>query len=151
MLLPELADYLARNFQAVDFSESQVIYDDQLGKINLGELEETFSRTVIEMARKKYSKQTEFCQHAGLSPQLFTMMKANPTYLPHKNNAFACVIALELNPDEAEKLLKKASYTFSRSSLTDLIVRFFLEKGVYDINRINIVLDEYGQHPLGSL
>lgn len=150
-LRAELKKYLSQHYRNESPEETQYIYDCDLGEINLGEMEPGFSETVVALAHKKYRRQSDFCARAGLSRQLFTMMKTNPDYLPYKHNAFACVVALELELPDAEALLRRGSYAFSKSSLMDLIVRFFISKRIYDIDRINEVLDDYGQHTLGSI
>ena len=127
-----------------------MIYSSAFGRVNLGELEPTFSQSVISMAHEKYSKLSDFYKKAGLSKQVASKMSNEENYLPTKKNAFACVVALELNPDAAETLLRKGSYTFSDSNLMDVIVKFFLLNGQFDIDSINEVLSEYEQPLLGS-
>lgn len=131
--------------------ETQVIDTDLFGRVDLGEIEPGFSETVIAMAKKKYARLSDFSSRACLSKQVVSKMNTNPRYLPLKHNAFACVIALELPMKEAEELLRRGSYAFSRSSLLDVIVSYFIEHGVYNIDTINTALFEHGEKMLGSL
>ena len=57
----------------------------------------------------------------------------------------ALAIALSLNLDETAELLKKAGYALSPGEKQDVIVKYFIEKEVYDINVINIALQSYDQ------
>lgn len=148
-----LEAYIREHYVQNDLAlhETQIIDMDYFGKVDLGEMEPGFSETVIAMARKKYERLSDFYNKACLSRQVFSKMNTDPGYLPHKNNAFACVIALELPMEEAEELLKRGSYAFSRSSLCDVIVAYFIEHKVYNIDAINVTLYEYGEKTLGSL
>ncbi|MBQ7607952.1 MAG: hypothetical protein IJU76_08300 [Desulfovibrionaceae bacterium] len=47
-------------------------------------------------------------------------------------------------------MLRWAGYSFSDGILSDIIVRFFIEHGVYDIDKINEALCKYDQKILGS-
>lgn len=131
--------------------ETQVIDTDLFGRVDLGEMEPGFSETVIALAKKKYDRLSDFCNKACLSKQVVSKMNTDPGYLPQKQNAFACVIALELPMEEAEELLKRGSYAFSRSCLQDVIVSYFIEQGVYNIDAINVTLFEHGEKTLGSV
>ena len=42
-------------------------------------------------------------------------------------------MALELDMDATQDLLGRAGLTLSRSSTFDMIVRFFIERGIYDL------------------
>ena len=66
-------------------------------------------------------------------------------YHPKKNTVLAFSIALKLNLYETEELLMTAGYALSNSEITDIIVAYHIEKGIYDIYDINIVLFEYEQ------
>ena len=70
-------------------------------------------------------------------------------YRPEKKIALAFAIALHLKLTEAEELLQKAGYSFS-NSVSDIIVKIFIEKKLYDIDLINQQLLKYDQILLGS-
>ena len=65
--------------------------------------------------------------------------------------AVALAVALELDPRQTQDLLGRAGLALSRSSKFDVIVRFFLERGVHDVFRINEALFAYDQPLLGSM
>ena len=62
----------------------------------------------------------------------------------------ALCIALELNMDQTRDLLSRAGYALSPSSLSDVIISYFIENRQYDIFEINAVLFQYDQSPLGA-
>ncbi len=63
--------------------------------------------------------------------------------MPSKKTALALAVALKLNLDETESLLKRAGYALSHSSKMDVIIEYFIINGKYDINKINEVLFSY--------
>ena len=94
-------------------------------------------------------KRPEVYKRANIDRKLFSKIRSNPAYHPRKNTILALAIALQLSLDEVTDLLCRAEYALSPSSKTDLIVKFFIEKGIYDIFVINEALDQYGEPILG--
>ena len=70
-------------------------------------------------------------------------------YHPDKKIALAFAIALHLKQTEAEELLQKAGFSFSNSP-QDIIVKVFIEKGIYDIDLLNQQLLKHDLVLLGS-
>ena len=62
----------------------------------------------------------------------------------------ALAMALELDLPATQDLLARAGLTLSNTSKFDVIVRFFIEHGIYDIYRLNEALFAYDQPLVGS-
>jgi hypothetical protein len=60
-------------------------------------------------------------------------------------------MALELNKEQADRLLRAAGYSLSESDTFDLVIRFCLEKGIYGIDDVNEALDYFSLKPLGGV
>ena len=58
---------------------------------------------------------------------------------------FSKILALKLSIEDAADLLSRAGYAFSPGNKGDLIVKFFIEHGIYDIDAVKYTLEEYGQ------
>ena len=71
-------------------------------------------------------------------------MKNDADYHPSKETVLALALGLKLTLDETKMLLERSGYTLTNSSHTDLIVEFFIQSHLYDVNEVNEVLDELG-------
>ena len=82
--------------------------------------------------------------------KLISKITSKEGYHPSKNTMLALCIGLQLNLQEGEEFLLLAGYSFSNSSKYDLIIKFMLENGIYDIDVINEMLFEYNQPCIGA-
>ena len=114
----------------------------------LKKLELTFSEKLLELIEAKGRKASEIYARAGITKTHFSKIKADKDYHPTKETALAFAIALHLDLDETTDLLRRAGYSISHSSESDLIVEFYIKKGVYNIDRINNQLDLRGHKTL---
>lgn len=103
----------------------------------------SFSSEVIRLMGLKYSKPSMFYRPAGIDKRTFHKIKTDYGYKPSKETAFRCCIGLRLDAEESENLLQLAGYAFSPSEPNDLILRFCLEKGIWDIPSINGLLSSF--------
>lgn len=117
----------------------------------LSNLDASFSETLLALIDERGMTDAEVYHRANLSRQLFSKIRSNRAYRPTKPTAVALAVALELDPLQAQDLLSRAGLALSRSSKFDVIVRFFLERGVHDVFRINEALFAYDQPLLGSM
>ena len=109
----------------------------------LDNADETFQQMLFRLISERGMTNVEVYKKANLDKKLFAKIKANENYMPKKVTALALCIALKLNFDEAKDLIGRAGYTFSPSSKTDLIVRYFIEHEAYDVMTIDGVLFEH--------
>ena len=115
----------------------------------LGDLDEPFSATLLRLIDAKGKSDAEIYKRANIDRKLFSKIR-NPEYRPSKKTAVALSIALELSFEETSDLLKRAGFALSQSQKFDVIVKFFITRGKYDIYEINNVLFEYDQPLLGG-
>lgn len=123
------------------FSKKESFTLDQL----MNEVGESFHEMLFLRIDMSGMTDVEVYKRANIDRKLFSKIRSNPAYHPRKQTVLALAIALKLNLDEAVDLLARAEYALSPGNKGDLIVKYFIERGIYDIMTINYALDEYGQ------
>ena len=109
-----------------------------------------FTETLLKLIDQRGKKDSEVYKKANLSKQHFSKIRNNPHYRPTKSTAIALALALELDLEGTRDLIGRAGYALSNSSKFDLIIRFFIEQGNYNVVEINMALYEFDQALLGS-
>ena len=109
-----------------------------------------FTENLLKRIDAAGKKDSEIYKKALLSKQHFSKIRNNPNYKPTKATAIALALALELNLEETKDLIGRAGYALTNSSKFDLIIRYFIENGKYDLVEINMALYEFDQNLLGS-
>ena len=131
-------------YKKADLSSKQAADLSEL----LGELGPSFHERLFALIVESGMTDVEIYRKAGIDRKLFSKIRSNPAYHPRKSTIMAICIALRLDIANAKDLLSRAGYAFSPGSRSDLIVKFFIEHGVYDIDAVNYTLEEYKEAPL---
>lgn len=108
-----------------------------------------FAETLLNLIDKTGKKDSEIYNRANVSRQHFSKIRNNPAYKPTKSTALAFAIALELDLEQTKDLIGRAGYALTNSSKFDVIIRFFIESGNYNMMDINTALFEFDQNLLG--
>lgn len=109
-----------------------------------------FTETLLKLIDRTGKKDSEIYKKALLTKQHFSKIRNNPNYKPTKPTAIALALALELDLEATKDLIGRAGYALTNSSKFDLIIRYFIEQGNYNVVEINIALYEFDQTLLGS-
>lgn len=109
-----------------------------------------FTETLLRLIDRTGKKDSEIYKRANLSKQHFSKIRNDLHYKPTKATALALAIALELSLEETKDLIGRAGYALTNSSKFDLIVRYFIEQGRFNIVEINLALYEFDQSLLGA-
>lgn len=102
---------------------------------------QVLSRFIRETGLDDYSIYTR----AFIDRRLFSKIRGPEDYHPGKGLVICLSFALRLDDKNTEALLGAAGYTLSRNSKADMIVRFFIERKIYDILLVNKTLYHFGQ------
>ena len=128
------------------YSARREINFDKIFEQNVGE---TFSEMLLRLVDESGEKNSAIYNRALIDRQLFSRIKKNKNYQPSKDTAVAFAIALELDLAATKDLLATAGFTLSKNK-RDVIISFFIENKLFDVNELNDCLYEYNQDILGG-
>ena len=163
-LFQELAGYIDRHYEeAVHTTEPRPNHQRNMTMVMeecgpmamslenmLKQADAGFTETLLKLIDKTGKKDSEIYKKANISKQHFSKIRNNPAYKPTKPTAIALALALELDLEATKDLIGRAGYALTNSSKFDLIIRYFIEQGKYNVVEINMALYEFDQPLLGG-
>ena len=105
---------------------------------------------LLRLIDEKGLKDSEVYKNANIDRRLFSKIRGDKDYIPSKKTAISFCLALQLEMEQAKKLLETAGYAFSTASRFDLIIMYLIENKEYNIHFANIVLEDYGEGTLSK-
>ena len=113
-------------------------------------MDKGFADTLFELIDQKGLTDVECYKRANVDKKTFSKIKCNKDYRPSKITVISFAIALHLNMEETERLLRTVGMSLSRSNKFDVIIEYFITTGNYQsIFDVNETLYQFDQVMLG--
>ncbi len=144
----EVSDPPKKDFAAAPYIGQPQIKSDTIIEA-LKNMDKGFSDTLLYYIDKKGITDVECYKQANVDRKIFSKIKCNQDYRPSKSTAIAFAIALKLDINETNHLLRTLGYLLSNSNKFDIIVGYCIKEQLYDVNIINMILLDFDQPLLG--
>ncbi|KPB03693.1 hypothetical protein [Bacillus sp. CHD6a] len=132
-------DYICYNESPILHEKSDIFEIEEFIKNNK---KPTLQQVLFHYMDRHGGTDAEIYKKAGLDRKHFSKIRTNPDYRPKKATMVALAFALGLDEKETEDLLGAAGLSLSENDISDLVIKFFLMKGIYDLGRLNEAVDE---------
>lgn len=103
-----------------------------------------FQTLLFKMIDERNLKDSDVYNKVHIDRRLFYKIRNDNNYHPSKETIILLGLSMELSELELIELLDSASYSLPKNNHFDLIIRFCFINKIYDISRINEMLEEYG-------
>ena len=109
---------------------------------------ESFAFSLEKLREEKGLSPAELYKAAWVDKRLYSKITTTPKYHPTKNTAIAFGLALRLEAKEFDGFLRNAGFALSDSSIFDLVIRFCVERDIFDLHDVNALLLQADQKSL---
>jgi hypothetical protein len=139
---------LCKSSDIFEESISESILHIELDDYITNKRKPTLQDVLFGFIDKKEVSDSYIYKKAGIDRKHFSKIRTTPDYRPRKNTIIALAFALELNEVDTDYLLSSAGYALSDSDKSDLVIKFCLERKIYDLFQVNEALDYFSLKPL---
>ena len=102
-----------------------------------------FQTMLFKLIDERNLKDSDVYNKVHIDRRLFSKIRNDNTYHPSKETIILLGLALKLNESEIINLLDSASYSLPKNNYYDLIIRFCFINKIYEIIKVNELLEAY--------
>ena len=135
----------ARGIRVKGFSE---VSDLMSGFIKEKRDYDSFAFALEKLREEKGLSPAELYKAAWIDKRVYSKMMSTGNYRPAKSTAIAFGLALKLSSKEFSDFLQNAGFALSNSSIFDLVIRFCVEREIFDLHDVNALLLQADQKTL---
>ena len=107
---------------------------------------EDFRALLFHYLNRSGRTNPEVYRAAQIDRKLFSAICTKPHYQPSRGTVIRLALALQLTLPEAMEFMERAGYALSSARPGDLVVTYYISRGVYDLMTIEAALYEIGEH-----
>ena len=105
---------------------------------------ETFSVLLDRLREEKRLKPQDLYKKAFIDRKLYSQIMGKRHYQPSKNTTISFGLALELPYKDFKIFLQSAGFSLNHNSDFDLVIKYSVQNGIYDILKVNEILEAKG-------
>jgi predicted transcriptional regulator len=102
--------------------------------------EESFIELLNKIKNQKNFNDKQLSFNSNINQGILLKILSDKENIPTKYKIISLSIGLQLSRNEIDILLKKVGYSLDKKDRFDVIISYFIDIGIYDINEINITL-----------
>ncbi len=131
------------NQELIDSIKVNELYDDKkihkegtiyISPYNLGEFMVELAKSYADLSSSMIVRRT------GINKSTLSKIINNKDYVPSKDTVIQFIFAYKIEYKTAEVLLNRAGYSLNSFNSRDLLISYFIEEGMYDLNSLNYCL-----------
>ena len=143
-------EFLRRNMVAAVYTPPILIEEINFRRLQEEIKGESFSAMLLRLIKESGEKNSVSYKRANIDRRHFSKIANHDDYQPSKQTVLAFALALRLDFDKTQKLLAAAGFTLNKRIMSDLIVFFFIEYKIFNVDLANRALYKYDQPLLGG-
>ena len=121
-------------------SPSDTILENAINEIKDTRLEPSFKDVLFNFIDKKKLTDPEVYKKAMIDKRVFSKIRTGKSKNVSRNTAICLALALELNQDDFDKLLKSNHNYLSDNEYFDIAIKWCVRNKIYDIEQVNDIL-----------
>ena len=102
---------------------------------------ETFPVLLDRLRKEKGIKPQELYKKAFIDRKLYSQIMGKRHYQPSKKTTIAFGLALELPYENFKVFLQSAGFSLNHNDEFDLVIKYCVQNGMYEILKINEILE----------